>query len=325
MAETRGGSFTHRGVVAAFVVDVVETLALAVVAAVSGSVAMRAQTAANAADVAVQVFLLIGLLSSLRPADESHPLGYGRERFFWSLLAALGIFLGGGVVALDGAVNAALRPSPVSHYTIAYVVLAATLVLDAVALEVAMRPLRQDARARGISLSRRLRPLTDPASTTVLVGGACAIIGGVVAIAGLFVSHQTASVVPDTVASALIGVLLLAASIVLLRMNRELLSGRGVALAVVGEMRALVAAQHGVLDVPDLFAVVVGPSSLIINGDITFEDNVDVSEIETTIMDSAALLRQRWPSIDYVYLTPVGQARPRRAPWTRRRPVRGPL
>lgn len=118
MAETRGGSFTHRGVVAAFVVDVVETLALAVVAAVSGSVAMRAQTAANAADVAVQVFLLIGLLSSLRPADESHPLGYGRERFFWSLLAALGIFLGGGVVALDGAVNAALRPSPVSHYTI---------------------------------------------------------------------------------------------------------------------------------------------------------------------------------------------------------------
>ncbi len=61
---------------------------------VTGSVALRAQTAANAADVAVQVFLLIGVLSSVRAPDQTHPLGYGRERFFWSLLAALGIFLG---------------------------------------------------------------------------------------------------------------------------------------------------------------------------------------------------------------------------------------
>jgi hypothetical protein len=74
-----------------------------------------------------------------------------------------------------------------------------------------------------------------------------------------------------------------------------------------------------VVEVPDLFAVVVGPSSLIVNGDVVFADHVDISEVETTLMRSATLLRQRWPSIDYVYLTPVGQARPRRAPWTRRR------
>ncbi len=75
-------------------VNCAETLGLGVAAVVTGSVALRAQTAANAADVAVQVFLLIGVLSSVRAPDQTHPLGYGRERFFWSLLAALGIFLG---------------------------------------------------------------------------------------------------------------------------------------------------------------------------------------------------------------------------------------
>ena len=93
MAETTKGGTTRRSVLVSFVVNCAETLGLAVAAGVAGSVALRAQTAANAADVAVQVFLLIGVLSSVRPPDQAHPFGYGRERFFWSLLAALGIFL----------------------------------------------------------------------------------------------------------------------------------------------------------------------------------------------------------------------------------------
>jgi Cation efflux family len=86
MAETAKGGTTRRSVL---VVDCAETLGLGVAAGVTGSVALRAQTAVNAADVAVQVFLLIGVLSSARPPDQAHPLGYGRERFFRSLLAAL--------------------------------------------------------------------------------------------------------------------------------------------------------------------------------------------------------------------------------------------
>jgi divalent metal cation (Fe/Co/Zn/Cd) transporter len=74
---------------------VAQTVALAVAAVVTGSAALKTQTAVNLADVAVGVFLLIGLVSSTRPPDESHPLGYGRERFLWSFSAAAGIFVGG--------------------------------------------------------------------------------------------------------------------------------------------------------------------------------------------------------------------------------------
>jgi divalent metal cation (Fe/Co/Zn/Cd) transporter len=87
------------------------------------------------------LFLLIGVISSERPANDLHPLGYGRERFFWSLFGALGIFVGGGLLSLDAAVRAALHPAPVDDFRVGYVVLAANIALDAVALEIGLRPL----------------------------------------------------------------------------------------------------------------------------------------------------------------------------------------
>jgi cation diffusion facilitator family transporter len=313
MAKTTHIEAAHRSVIVSLAVNCAQTLALGVVAWATGSVALLAQTVANAADMGVGVFLLIGVLSSARPPDETHPLGYGRERFFWSLFAALGIFVGGAGLALDEAVGSALNPSPVDSSAIAYVVLAATIALDIFTVAVALRPLRRQAAARGISLRTHMRQSTDPASITVVVGGGCAVISGVIAMAGLGVSQHTGSGTPDTVASALIGLLLLVASVLLLRTNRELLTGRGVSLSMQREMRDIVAAQKGVVDVPDLFAVVVGPSSLIVDGDVTFAVDLNVPAVEESIMRSASALRTRWPSIEYVYLTPVPEARPRRA------------
>jgi cation diffusion facilitator family transporter len=321
MAETTDLGATHRSVLVFLAVNCAETLALGVAAWVTGSIALRAQTAANSADVAIEVFLLIGVLSSARPPDETHPLGYGRERFFWSLFAALGIFVGGSGLALEETVRSALHPSPVDHYPIAYLVLATTVALDAFALEIALRPLRKQAAGRGISLRTYAQRSTDPAAITVVVAGGCAVVGAIAAAAGLVVSQATGSATPDTVASALIGLLLLVASVLLLRTNRDLLSGRGVPLPMLREMCRIVAAQQGVVDVPDLFAVVVGPSSLVVNGDVTFADDLNVPAVEQTIMRSAAALRERWPSVKYVYLTPVPQARPRRAVRSRARTV----
>jgi len=149
------------------------------------------------------------------------------------------------------------------------------------------------------------------------------VVGCVIAAVGLIVSHVAGSALPDTVAGALIGILLLVASVFLLRTNRDLLSGRGVALPMVGEMRRIIAAQRGVVDVPDLFAIVVGPSSMIGDGDVTFADGMDVPAVEEAIVRSAAALRGRWPSIDYVYLTPVSKPRPQRAARSRARPGGG--
>ena len=312
---------TRRSVLVSLAVNGIETAALGTAAWATGSVALRAQTAANAADMAVIAFLFIGVLSSDRPADESHPLGYGRERVFWSLFAALGIFVGGAGLSLEAAFSAALHPSPVDHYAIAYLVVVTTAALNAFTLVIALRPIRLQAAGRGISLRAQAQRSTDPAAMTVVVGGACAIVGAVAAAAGLVASQLTGSPAPDTVASAFIGLVLLVASVVLLRTNRALLSGRGVPLQMLREMKAVVAAQPGIVAVPDLFAVIVGPSSLIVDGDVTFADDLTVPGVENAIAEAAAALRERWPSIDFVYLTPVSQARLRRARRIRRKPA----
>jgi divalent metal cation (Fe/Co/Zn/Cd) transporter len=155
---------------------------------------------------------------------------------------------------------------------------------------------------------------TDPAATTVILTSAAGVIGGLIAAAGLAITQLTQRQAADATASALIGLVLLATSIVLLHTNRELLTGRGLPLADVTRMRQIVLEYDGVLAVPDMFAVVVGPSTVIVDGDVVFRDDLDVPAVEAVILAAASALRAVWPSVAYVYLNPVAAARPRRLP-----------
>ena len=273
---------------------------------------MKTQTATNLADVAVGLFLLIGVVSGDRPADDQHPLGYGRERFFWSFIAAVGIFIGGFGAAVAETLQTAVHPAPTGFYPLGYVVLAIVITLDAVALAVGLRPLRTRADARRMRVAEFLWRGTDPAVTTVVVSSVAGLAGGLVAAIGLAGLQLTGKPATDVAASGLIGLILLAASVVLLNTNRELLTGRGVSPALVARMRDVVAGQVGVVAVPDIFAIVVGPSSLIVDGDVVFDDDLDVPKVEAIIVAAAAAMRRQWPSVAYVYLNPVSERRPRR-------------
>ncbi|HEV2635677.1 MAG TPA: cation diffusion facilitator family transporter [Actinocrinis sp.] len=310
---TAAQAFTsRRSVTVGMVVAIIQTVALAVAAAVTGSAALKTQTATNLADVAVGAFLLIAVVSSSRPADSTHPLGYGRERFFWSFVAAVGIFVGGVGAAVVETLQAAFHPQPAGAYAVGYGVLAVIVLLDAFALTVGLRPLRQNAHERNVPLARFLWRSTDPAVTTLVLSSAAGLAGGLVAAAGLAGREATGSPATDAAASALIGLILLATSLVLLHTNRELLTGRAVSPAQADAMRRLIGDQPGVVAVPDLFAIVIGPSSLIVDADVVFDDDLNVPEVEEAIVPAAAALRTCWPTVAYVYLNPVAQHRHRR-------------
>jgi cation diffusion facilitator family transporter len=305
---------SRRSVLVGFGVAVLQTAALGVAAGMTGSAALRTQTITNLADVAVGAFLLIGVVSSERPADDDHPLGYGRERFFWSFVAAAGIFVGGVGAAAVETVRAAVAPGATSSYPVGYAVLAVVITLDVVALITGLRPLVRAARERRLPLARFLWRGTDPAVTTVVLGSAAGLAGGILAAGGLAGREVTDAPAWDAGASGLIGLVLLGASVVLLHTNRELLTGRGVSPAMTARMRAVVGAQAGVLGVPDLFAIVIGPSSLVVNGDVIFDDGLDVPRVEAAIVAAARALRAEWPSVSAVYLNPVAAHRARRSP-----------
>ena len=303
---------SRRSVTVGLLAAVGQTIALGVAAVVTGSAALKTQTATNLADIAVSAFLLIAVVASNRPADDTHPIGYGRERFFWSFIAAVGIFIGGFGAAVAETLQTVFRPTPTGSYAVGYIVLAVVISLDVIALIGGLRPLRQRGAERHVPLGRILWRGTDPAVTTLVLSSVAGIAGGVVAAAGLGGSELTGSSLPDAAASALIGLILLATSVVLLHTNRELLTGRAVSQTQVNQMRQVIADRPGVVAVPDMFAIVIGPASVIVDADVIFEDGLNVPQVEGIIVDASTALRESWPSIAYVYLNPVAEHRPRR-------------
>jgi cation diffusion facilitator family transporter len=310
-AAAGGPSTSRRSVIVGLGVAIAQTVALGIAANSTGSVAMRTQTVTNLADVAVGGFLLVGVLRSDQPPDSDHPLGYGRERFFWSFVAAVGIFVGGVGAAAAETIQALLHPQPTGFYGVGYLVLGVVICLDVAALIASLRPLRRRARSRHVSLVRLLWRGTDPAVTTVFLSSAAGLTGGVIAVTGLAAREITHRPIADAIASAMIGLVLLATSALLLRTTRELLTGRGVSPVMIERMRTVVANQAGIIGVPDIFAIVVGPASLIVAGDVIFDDALDVPRVESAIVDAAAELRRSWPMIVYVYLNPVAVHRTR--------------
>src|SRR5262245_50475902 len=118
----------------------------------SGSSAMLAEGAHSIADTLNQVFLMTALKRSQKPADTRHPFGYGKERYFWSMLAAVGIFvLGAGFSVLEG-IHALLSPEPVENLLIGYVVLGLAFVFEGVSWLKALLQLRREAESRRVGL-----------------------------------------------------------------------------------------------------------------------------------------------------------------------------
>src|SRR3954451_20075540 len=112
---------------------------------ISGSTAMLAEAAHSMADTLNQIFLMAALKRSNKPADAMHPFGYGMERYFWSLLAAVGIFvLGAGFSVYEG-IHRLMHPEPVASPMVAYIVLAVSFVFEGISWLKALRQLHQEA------------------------------------------------------------------------------------------------------------------------------------------------------------------------------------
>lgn len=124
---------------------------VAVIKLVTGSAAMLSEAAHSVADTMNEVFLLVSLRRSARPADRTHPFGYGKERFFYALIAAMGIFLSGAAFSAYQGVSALLssgtakQPS-LAEFVIIYVVLGVSLILEGISLRKAVTQVRQEAR-----------------------------------------------------------------------------------------------------------------------------------------------------------------------------------
>jgi cation diffusion facilitator family transporter len=198
-------------------------------AAISGSASMLAEAAHSWADTGNQVFLMIANRRSARPADSSRPLGYGREAYVWSLLAAIGLFVVGASVSIWHGISELIGGEEAQgrDYLIAYVVLAVSFVLESVSFFQAFRQLRAEAHGLERDLLEHALETSDPTVRAVFAEDAAALVGIVIAVAGIALHEFTGVAAWDAVGSILVGVLLGVVAVLLIDRNRRFLTGEG--------------------------------------------------------------------------------------------------
>ena len=274
-------------------------------AALTGSPALLAETLHTVADAGNEVFLYVAIRRSRRPADASHPFGYGPERYFWALLAAIGIFVVGGAVSIWDGIRALLNPPELEAFWVGVAVLVVALVLDGISRVVALRQLRVQAARREVSVRELLRESPDPTVVTVYFEDTVDVLGAVLALVALVLHHVTGSAVPDALASIVIGGLLCYLATRLTRRNRELLTNQSVPERYVERMRDRLESQPEIDAVMRLEAVYLGPGEVLVAADVQMADGLAGADVSEALARLRADVARDVPAIARLYLTPV--------------------
>jgi cation diffusion facilitator family transporter len=277
---------------------------------VSGSGALLSEAAHSFGDSMTELLLLTALRRSGRAPDRRHPFGYGKERYFWSLLAAVAIFGSGAVFSLyQGFRTIADRPHE-SHIWLNLAVLAGAAVLEGVSLRQGLRQATMGALRRDRSLSAHLHDPDDPTVKSVVLEDSAALIGLAVAALGVSLHAVTGSAVYDGIASLLIGLLLVWVAFELAESCKALLIGQQADLPLVKDIAAWLEEQPEVVDVVDLLTMWVGVDSILLCVRLDVEDDVTSADLERACVRMDSELRQRFPVLGEIFLEPVPRGDP---------------
>ncbi|MFJ4837596.1 cation diffusion facilitator family transporter [Streptomyces sp. NPDC088746] len=300
-----GGSESTFTVVVAAVANLGIAVAKLVAGLISGSSAMLSEAAHSVADTVTEVMLLTALKRSEKPADEDHPLGYGPERYIWAMLAAVATFVGGAVFSLYDGIHTLLKGEELGDPLVSYIVLAVAFLLEGFSLRTGVRQVRGEAARLRMPAPRYLRRTPDTAVKAVVMEDSAALAGLLLAAGGLLGGQLSGSGVWDGIASVLIGVLLVYVAWVLCRSNAQLLIGRPLPAGMRDGVREELLSVPHIVEVVELTTLIQGPSEMLIAAKIDFRDASTAAQIEWACEEAEQQLRERYPSIQRVYLDPT--------------------
>jgi cation diffusion facilitator family transporter len=297
---------TTRAVLAAFAGNLAIAIIKAIAAYLTGSGALVAETAHSIADSVNQILLYVGIRRSVQPPTEKHPLGHGKERYFWALIVALFLFFGGGIFSIYEAYERFTHPQELGAVWVGFVVLGLSMVFETFSLSVAVREVRHAAAEERIPVRRFLQQLRDPALRTVLYEDSAALAGLVAATLGLGLTVVTGDHRFDALASAVIGLILIYVAYQLAWGARGLIVGEAPPEEVLDKLRAAIASEPGVDKVIDLRAVQMGTKQLLVLARVSVRDNIPAGDAEHLLVRLRKRLQREHPEVmdSYVELNP---------------------
>ncbi|MFG2138385.1 cation diffusion facilitator family transporter [Streptomyces sp. NPDC048650] len=271
---------------------------------VAASPALLSEAAHSVADSLNEVFLLAALKRSERPADRLHPFGYGKERFFWSLLAAVGIFVTGGCFSFFQGIEAfgAGESESREGYLIGLIVLTVALLAEGTSLLRALTQVRAQAKSHRRGMLGEIRATDDPTLRTVLAEDSTACLGVLLAMLGMALHMVTGNGAYEAWASLLIGALLVYVAYMLGKSARAQLIGEAAAPELQQQVITFLHTRPEIDTVTAAMTMRLGPDSVMLAARIDLVAGLDSEQVEEALVRTKAELRADWPELDQLFL-----------------------
>lgn len=311
MSVAKSGGESTLTVLLAMAANLAVGVAKLVAGLLTGSAAMLSEAAHSVGDTMTEVLLLTALKRSTKPADRQHPFGYGKERYVFSLLAAVSIFVAGALFSIYQGVHTLIgAPEERQSVMVALIVLVIAAAIEGVSLFQAIRQVNTERRKERLGLLTFVRRSDDPTVITVLFEDSAAIVGLAIAFAGVGLTALTGSPVWDGLASLAIGLLLVVAAYGLARTNLALLIGRQADPRMVRAIGARLADQPEVDEVVDLLTMLTGTDKVLVCARLDFAQGATSDDIESACVRIDSALHDEFTDVDEVFLEPVPRCDP---------------
>jgi cation diffusion facilitator family transporter len=288
----------------------------------TGSSAMLAEGVHSVVDTTNQILLLIGMKRAQRPATAAHPFGYGREIYFYAFIVALFIFLGGGAFAIYEGIHKLQHPEPaadatflgyhLSGFWVNVAILGFAVLAEGYSCYVALKAFWAEKGSRPpLAAIRRSK---DPSLFTVLAEDVAALMGLVVALAGVVLAHILDMPSLDGWSSIGIGLILVGMAIFLMIETHGLLIGEAADPELVAAIREVVRGEAGVHHVNTVLTQHLGPSDILVNVSLDMDDTLSAGQIEAMVARIETRLKARDPDVTRVFIEVQSRASATAAP-----------
>jgi cation diffusion facilitator family transporter len=268
----------------------------------TGSGSMLAEAIHSFADCANQVLLLVGVKQGQKKPDATHPLGYGRNVYFWSFIVALLLFSGGGVFSIYEGIHKIIHPDPVERVWLGIGILAASMAIEGWAWYGNIVEIR---KRRGKKPFARYLVDTKDSDLVVIFGeNTAAVLGLTLAMAALLLAHLTGDPHWDGAGSLAVGVVLVAVALFLAKEVKALLVGEA-ADPEISEAASRIAKETANTErVLNIVTVQQGPGEVMVSIKLAFTSNIPIEAVCDSINDFEKRLRTERPEVRWLFVEP---------------------
>ncbi len=297
---------SKRLVILALVANVGIAITKFIAAAISGSSAMLSEGIHSLADSGNQLFLLRGHAVSRHDANVQHPYGHGKEMYFWSFMVAVFLFVGGSALSVATGINRIRSPHEHGEGGLWFslgVLAIAALFEGFIALRPALKEFNEQRSGR--TMTKMIKESKDPSLLVVVFEDSAAIVGLVIAAAGLIAAELTGNGLWDGVASVLIGVLLGGVAWFLAIEMKSLLIGESATREDRAKIRAAVLSVGEVRTIDRLLTMQLSPEEILVTMDLDFDDGIGGDDIERAIVEIEQEIAEAVPAATRIFVEPV--------------------